>query len=66
MKFIWDNTSIHKASIIKNWLGKNGIPLRDWLLYSLDLSTIEHDWAKLKMYTYMAYPDFKLFNETNV
>ena len=41
MKFMHDNSPIYTASTIGTWLEENGIPLVDWLPYSLEFNPVD-------------------------
>ena len=56
IEFTSDNAPIHTDSTLENQFNENGIPLADWLPYSLDLNATEHPWAKFKEHIYLLYP----------
>lgn len=46
--FMDDNAPIHRATIVKNWIAKEGIDNPEWPPYSPDLNPIENIWAFIK------------------
>jgi hypothetical protein len=46
--FMQDNAPIHKAKVVMNFLGENGVDVIDHLPQSPDLNPIEHVWEKIE------------------
>ena len=47
-----DNISIYIAKKVKKYYEDNAISLLNWALYSPDINSIKHVWAKIKEWIY--------------
>ena len=54
--FMQDNSPIHKAHIITDWLREKKINVIVWPSYLPDLNPIENIWATLKRQIHLWYP----------
>ena len=55
--FMQDNTSIHTANLIKDWLKDHAIEVIEWPPHSPDLNPIENLWSMLKRLVYEKHPE---------
>jgi hypothetical protein len=51
-----DKALIYIAKAVKAWFKKQGIPVKDWPPYSLDINLIKYTWFLLKIYVLDHYP----------
>lgn len=56
---VHDNSPIHTAIIIKEWLERNNITVLEWPAYSPDLNPIENLWSRLEYLTQDRKPSSK-------
>ncbi len=55
--FMHDNTPIHSADAVQEWLQASPYTVMEWLPYSPDLNPIEHCWGPLKENVYRLAPN---------